>query len=69
MQTSTTVLAVLVQLAVVVLPMFGVSVGSVELTNAVQTLTVILTGLWIWFKRYQAGDIRLFGGYKRPVHD
>lgn len=63
--TSTTIVAVFVQLAVVILPMLGIQVGSVELTNALQTITVIVTGLWIWFQRLQRGDVSFFGSYKR----
>ena len=65
MNTSTTIVAVFVQLAVVILPMLGIQVGSVELTNALQTITVIVTGLWIWFQRLQRGDVSFFGSYKR----
>lgn len=68
MKTSTTVIAVFVQLAVVILPMFGVVVGSAELTSAMQTFTTICTGLFFWYKRYQSGDINLFGGYKKKVN-
>jgi hypothetical protein len=61
---SQTITAVLIQLAVVILPMFGVRVGTDNLTNAVQTITVIGTGLWIWVRRYQEGDVSFFGARK-----
>lgn len=64
MNTSTTILAVIVQLLVVILPMFGITVGSEELTATAQTIIVITTGLWIWWQRLQRGDVKLFGGYK-----
>ena len=58
---STTIFAVFVQLAVAILPVMGIQVGSAELTNALQTILVIVTGLWIWFKRVQTGDVKWFG--------
>ena len=69
MNTSTTVMAVLAQLLIVILPMFGVVVGSEQITSMAQTVVVIVTGLWIWFQRYQKGDIKLFGGYKTSYED
>ena len=64
MNTSTTILAVLVQLLVVILPKFGIVIGTEELTATAQTIVVVASGLWIWFQRYQRGDVKLFGGYK-----
>jgi len=61
---STTISAVLIQLAVVIFPMFGIGVGSEQLTSAIQTITVICTGLWVWYQRVQKGDVNLFGSYK-----
>ena len=61
---STTIFAVFVQLAVAILPVMGIQVGSAELTNALQTISVIVTGLWIWFARVQKGDVKVFGGRK-----
>ncbi len=61
---STTISAVFVQLLVVILPMFGVTVGSAQLTSTAQTIIVIVTGFWIWYQRYQKGDVKLFGAYK-----
>ena len=58
---STTIGAVFLQLAVVFLPMLGIQVGSDQLTVAVQTITVVVTGLWIWFQRVQRGDVNIFG--------
>lgn len=58
---SQTIAAVFVQLAVVLLPMVGVRVGDDALTSMVQTLTVIISGLWIWFRRVQNGDVSMMG--------
>lgn len=69
MNRSTTVTAVFVQLLIVILPLFGIQVGSTEATNAFQTITVIVTGLWIWYQRVQKGDIKVFGGYKTKYSD
>lgn len=64
MNQSQTVTAVFVQLAVIFLPMMGIQIGSDELTVAVQTIVVVLSGLWIWYRRVQAGDIKVFGARK-----
>lgn len=58
---STQIIAIFLQLLVVILPVFGVQVGSAELTNAIQTITTIIVGLFIWYKRVQVGDIKWFG--------
>lgn len=61
---STTISAIAIQLAVVLLPAFGVVVGTEQLTGAIQTITVIATGLWVWYQRWMRGDVKWFGGYK-----
>lgn len=61
---STTIAAVFIQFAVIFLPMMGIQVGTDQLTVAVQTITVIVTGLWIWYRRVAVGDVKLFGGRK-----
>lgn len=61
---STTISAIAIQLAVVLLPAFGVTVGTEQLTGAIQTITVIATGLWVWYQRWMRGDVKWFGGYK-----
>lgn len=58
---SKTISSVFLQLAVVFLPMMGIRVGSDELTVAVQTITVVVTGLVIWFERIRKGDVNIFG--------
>ena len=62
MKQSQTISAVFIQIAVVLLPMMGIQVGSDQLTVVIQTITVIVTGLWIWVRRYQNGDVNIFGG-------
>ena len=61
---STTISAVFIQLAVVFLPMLGIQVGSDQLTITIQTITVIATSAWIWYRRVQTGDIKWFGARK-----
>jgi len=58
---STTIIAVVVQLLSIGLPSLGITVGSEELTSAIQTLAIVASGLWIWFKRVQVGDVNLAG--------
>ncbi len=58
---SQTIAAVFVQLLVVLLPMINVQIGSDQLTSAIQTLTVIVTSVWIYFRRIKAGDVTLSG--------
>lgn len=64
MKNSTTIPAVIIQLLVVFLPMLGIQVGSDQMTITIQTITVVLTGIFIWYQRLQKGDVKLFGGYK-----
>lgn len=66
---STTIASVMTQLLVVFLPMFGVRVGSDQLTVTIQTITVVLTGLFIWYQRVQKGDVKFFGGRKTNYTD
>lgn len=61
---STTISSIFVQLAVVILPMLGIQVGSDALTNAIQTIVVIGTGLYIWVARVRKGDVSIFGARK-----
>ena len=61
---SQTIVAIIVQLLTLILPAVGVEVGSDQLTGAIQTIVLIATSLWIWVRRYQAGDIKLFGARK-----
>ncbi len=66
---STTIASVFIQFAVIFLPMMGVKVGSDQLTVTIQTITVIVTGLWIWIQRVQKGDVKVFGGRKVKYSD
>lgn len=61
---STTIVAVFVQLLTIILPMFGLSIGSAELTGTIQTLVLIVTGLWIWIRRVRVGDVGVMGARK-----
>lgn len=44
-----------------VLPFFGFTIGSAELTTTVTTLVTLATGLWVLVRRYQAGGVKLLG--------
>lgn len=43
------------------LPLVGVQIGTDALTNAVQVVVAVGTGLWIYFRRVQQGDVTLAG--------
>lgn len=66
---STQIIAVFINLIVQVLPYFGiVDIGTEQLTNTVQVLVAIATGLWIWYQRTtlkkvgkQESDVTLVG--------
>lgn len=58
---STTISAVIINLLVMILPLIGVTVGSEQLTNAVQVIVAIATGVWIWYMRVQRGDVTPLG--------
>ena len=61
---STTYIAVAVNILSFVLPKFGITLGSSEITTTVQTLITIGSGLWIMFRRHKLGDITAFGSYR-----
>jgi len=58
---STTIVAVFINLLSMLLPTIGVDVGTEELTQAVQVLVAVVTGLWIWYQRVQKGDVNVIG--------
>ena len=58
---SQTIIAVVIQLLSVVLPKVGVTVGSEELTTTASTLIVIVSGLWIWYRRVKVGGVSALG--------
>ena len=61
---STTIASVFVQLAAILLPMLGITVGTDQLTQAVQTILVIGAGFWIWYQRVSKGDVTIVGSRK-----
>ena len=61
---SQTILSVLILLAAQILPHIGVTIGTDQLTTVITTLVTIGAALWIWIRRVQAGDVKLFGGRK-----
>lgn len=58
---STTIIAVIINLLSMLLPLVGVQIGTDALTNAVQVVVAVGTGLWIYFRRVQQGDVTLAG--------
>ena len=58
---STTISAVFVNILAFVLPLLGVQIGSESLTTTVQTIAVVGTALWIWFRRVSQGDVNVVG--------
>jgi len=58
---STTISAVFIQFAAVILPLLGINVGTEALTTTVQTIVLVGTGLYIWYARTLRGDVSKFG--------
>lgn len=58
---SQTIIAVFINLLATVLPLLGVNLGNEALTTTVQTVVAIITGLWIWTRRVQAGGVNVVG--------
>lgn len=58
---SQTITAVIIQFLTIGLPMIGIQVGSDQLTVALQTIIVIVSGLWIWVRRVQMGGVNTLG--------
>lgn len=61
MAYSTTIGAVIINLLATVLPLIGVKIGDDQLTNAIQVIIAIATGVWIWYRRVQAGGVTAYG--------
>lgn len=58
---STTIIAVVTNLLVTILPLMGVTVGSDSLTTTIQTVVAVGTGVWIYIERVKRGDVTLVG--------
>ncbi len=58
---SQTILAIIVQLLTLGLPMIGVTVGNDQLTSTIQTLILVVSGIYIWVRRVQAGGVTAAG--------
>lgn len=61
---SQTYIATIALILAQVLPKFGITIGSEELTTTLSTLITIIGGIWIMVRRYQAGGINIFGARK-----
>lgn len=58
---SQTIISVIVQLLTIGLPMIGVNAGSEQLTGTIQTIVLVATGIYIWYRRVRAGDVNAAG--------
>lgn len=58
---SQTYVSIFIMFLAQVLPMFGFTIGSSELTTTVTTLVTLGSGLWVLVRRYQAGGVKLLG--------
>lgn len=58
---STTYIAVVVNLLSFFLPKLGINAGSEELTSIIQGFIVAGSGLWVLYRRYQAGGVSKLG--------
>ncbi len=52
---SQTYIAAVVGLLAVILPKFGITIGSEELTTTIQSIVVTITTIWTLVRRYQLG--------------
>lgn len=66
---SQTYIAAIASLLVVVLPMFGVRVGTDEITSIMQSIVVLVSSVWVIVRRYQAGGVTPLGAYKSIYSD
>ncbi len=58
---SQTILAVIINLLATGLPLIGVQVANDQLTTTIQVIIAVVTGLWIWVRRVQAGGVTPLG--------
>lgn len=58
---STTIISVVVNLLSMLLPTIGVEVGSEELTQTIQVIVAVVTGVWIWIERVKKGGVNALG--------
>ncbi len=61
---SQTYIAILVNILATLLPKIGVTVGSEALTTTLQTLIVVISGVWVLIRRYKRGDVTVAGFIK-----
>ena len=61
---STKVISAIVSILVMVLPLVGVSVGTEQLTSTIQTVVVIVSGLWVWYRTVTKENLGVFGTQK-----
>jgi len=58
---SQTFLSVFIGALALFLPKIGVVVGTEELTGAIQTIVLVVSGIWVLIRRHQQGDVTVLG--------
>lgn len=58
---STTYIAAIVSILATVLPKFGLTVSSEELTNIISAVVVVASGAWVIYQRHKRGDVTPLG--------
>lgn len=58
---STTIGAVVVIFAVTLKSVFEIEISESALETTIQTILVLLSGLWIWKERYKKGGVSFLG--------
>lgn len=58
---SQTYIGIIVSVLASILPRFGVTIGSEELTTTISVIIMIAGAVWALFRRYQAGGVNVFG--------
>lgn len=58
---SQTIISLIIGFLAYFLPKWGVVIGNETLTSTAQTIVIIVSGLWIYWRRVQKGDVTLAG--------
>ena len=62
---SPTYSSAIVILLATILPLVGIKFESEQLTQLVQAALVLISGVFIAYRRYKSGDITIAGSYKK----
>lgn len=58
---STKVIASIATLLVTFLPMFGIELGAEAITTTVQSVVVIGSAIWVWYRTVSKEDVSPLG--------